>query len=112
MILPPAGATDDEVAAWVRMAILALDDTPTRTNWRYRAIGSSVGEALAQAPDTARLGMRIPVGEWRIVREIAARRALGVEVLARRALGTWMVAVERVEPRAIPHLTRGGMLGP
>lgn len=111
--LPPSGATEDEVAAWVRAAILAIDDTPNRRNWRYRAIGQPMGQAIAEgAPRNARVGMRIPIGEWRIIRDIATRRDLGMEVLCRRAFGTWMVAVERIDPVEIPYMTRGGMLRP
>lgn len=109
--LPPVEATDDEVRAWVRAAMQAVDAVPRRKNWRFRALGCSYGEAMADAPRTGRVGLEIPVGEMRILRELAAERGIGVETLVRRALATWMSAIGDVDPDSIPTLARGGILG-
>jgi len=108
--LPSTEATDDEVRAWVRSAMLALDSTEPRRNWRFRAIGSSYAEAMADAPRDARLGLKVPVGEMRILRVVAKERGIGVEQLVRRAFATWLVAIGDVDPASIPYLSRGGML--
>jgi len=108
--LPPREATDDEVKAWVRTAIRALDSTERQRNWRFRALGCSVGEAMADAPRDGRVGLKIPVGEMRILREVAKERGFRVETLVRRALATWLVAVADVDPEELPFLAHGGML--
>jgi hypothetical protein len=108
--LPAREATDDEVKAWVKVAVQALDATDRQRNWRFRALGSSYAEALADSPREARLGLKIPVGEMRIVREVAKERGIGTEQLMRRAFATWLVAIGEVDPEAIPYLTKGGML--
>lgn len=112
MILPPRNATDEEVAAWVKAAVQALDDTERKPNWRYRALEMSMGEALAEAPRFTRLTVKVPVGEMRIVRDVAKRREMPVDPMLRRAFGTWLVAVEGVDPVLLPWLTKGGILGP
>jgi hypothetical protein len=108
--LPPREASEEEVRAWVKVAIQALDETPRERNWRFRAIGSSYAEAMVDAPRTARVGLKLPVGEWRIVREVAKERGIGVETLVRRGFATWLVAIGDVDPASIPSLGRGGML--
>lgn len=110
-MLPSPEATEAEVAAWVRVQVRALDeDTMRRRNWRYRALGMSVGEALAQAPTVTRVAVPIPAGEYRIVKDVAAERGVAMEPFVRRALGTWLVAVASVDPGAIPTLVKGGLL--
>lgn len=110
-MLPSSEATEAEVAAWVRVQVNALDDGALRRkNWRYRALGMSVGEALAQAPTVTRVAIPVPAGEYRILKDVAAERGLAMEPFTRRILGTWLVAVAGVEPAAIPSLTKGGLL--
>lgn len=108
--LPPTEATDDEVRAWVRMACIALEQTPRVRNWKFKALGMSTGEALADAPRDGRIGFAVPVGEMRILRVLAKERGIGVEPLVRRGFATWMCAVGDVDPEDVPSLGRGGML--
>lgn len=108
--LPPVEATDDQVKAWVRTAINALETTPRARNWRWRALGMSVGEAMVDAPRTGRIKVEIPVGEMRILREMAAERSIGVETMVRRGFATWACAIAELDREDAPSLTRGGML--
>jgi len=90
----------------------ALDDSPRLANWKFRAMGCSLGEALAEAPRDARITLRLPVGEVRYFTDAARRHGLGRDTFARRVLGTWMVAMEGVEPDDIPFTFKGGILRP
>jgi len=74
--LPPSDATEKEVAAWVRAAVANLDDEQRKRNWRYYALGMTMGQAIAMAPEVSRLGFRVPTPEFRIVRQVARDRGL------------------------------------
>jgi len=110
--LPSREADADEVAAWVRSAMIALDDTPRERMWRWRALGGNYGDAVAGAPGMARLGIRITLDEKRLLSRIAADRGLPMETYVRRLLGTAIVAVDRVDPDALPFILNGGMIRP
>jgi len=112
MQLPPREASDDEVRAWVRTTMIALDDTERKSNWRFRAVGMSLGEALAEAPRDVRVTISLPVGEARLVSDAAKARGIPRDAFIRRVLGTWMVAMEECEPSAIPALLVGGLIRP
>ena len=110
--LPSREASDDEVVAWVRAAMIALDDVKPERYWRRRALGGNYGEALALPRPAARIGLRMSLDEKAIIVRLAERHGIGVETYMRRLLGTALVAVERVEPDALPALLLGGMIRP
>jgi hypothetical protein len=107
--LPGVEASEAEVREWVAYQMTVIDETPRHPRWRYRAAGP-MGEALADAPRSFRLNLRVPVGEMRVLRDVAASRGIGADTLARRAIGTWLVAVGEVDPAALPYFCRGGLV--
>ena len=112
MELPPREATDEEVRAWVRMTVGAMDTTERVSTWRYRALGMTRGEAMLGAPTHSRVSLKIPVGEARLVADCAKDHGLTRDVYARRVLGTWLACFDEVDPDSIPALLRGGMIRP
>jgi len=112
MQLPPVEASDDEVRAWVRTSMIALDDTKRKSTWRFNALGMSLGEALADAPRDVRVTIVVPVGEARLISDAAKARGIPRDAFIRRVLGTWMVAMEDCDPDAVPALLVGGLIQP
>ena len=103
---------DLENARWVRDRLNELDVTPRKPNWRYRASGMTQGQAAALAPRVVTLNLRIPVGEMRIVNDVAARRGVSASKLIRRCVGTILVACEDYPVEAVPFLLDGELVMP
>jgi len=112
MQLPPVEASDEEVRAWVRTTMIAMDDTPRRSTWRFNALGMSLGEALAEAPRDVRITLTVPVGEARLISDAAKARSIPRDAFIRRIIGTWMVAMEGLASEDVPMLTGGGLIRP
>ena len=112
MRLPPREASDDEVRAWVRATVHAMDDTPRVSTWRYRALGMTMGDAMLGAPSHSRLSIKLPVGEARMVADAAKDRGLSRDVYVRRIVGTWLATFDNVDPESVPTLLLGGMIRP
>jgi hypothetical protein len=111
--LPPLSTSDRDIAAWVGRRLVALDDTPTRRNWRWEAQGRrSVGQVMAEAPDHWRFSMGVPLPEARLVAELAEARQIHVQTYLRRAAATVMVACDDVDPELIPFWSNGGLIRP
>lgn len=111
--LPPLSATEAELSSWVGMVITALDDTPRRVNWRWRALGRrNLTEVLAEAPTHYNLRLQLPIGEQRIIADLARSRGLGLQPYARRLMGSALAAIEGLEYDDVPYLLKGGLLRP
>ena len=104
-------ANDDDIKAWVDRALAALDDTPRVARWRTNALGMPRTVAMATAPRMARLDISVPVGEWRIIKDVAQSHGLGPRQWVRKALAT-MCLVEGVNPDMVPWLAGGGIIEP
>lgn len=96
--------------AYVRTALAALDASPRVARWRARAMGGNRTDILAEASPDVRLGLKVPVGEMRIVRDVARERGIGAETMFRRGFGTWMAAMTELDPGDLPYFLRGGLL--
>jgi len=71
----------------------------------------SIGQAIAADTERyTRLNVRMPVTEARLISEAAKRHGTTRDPFIRRVLATWLVAMEDVDPRSIPSLSRGGLL--
>lgn len=106
----------NEDAAVIRRAIdevlAEMDDTPRNRAWKFRALGTTNSEALADVPRGVRLDMRLSIPEMRVLRTVAADRGISVRGYARRAVGTVLIACDDVDPDAIMGLAKGGMILP
>lgn len=103
---------DAAIAAWVSARLAEFDDSPRDKAWRRKALGMPRPVALAMAPREYRLDLRIPVGEMRLVNDVAKAHGLGTRTYLRRVLATMMVVVDDVDPEMLPYLAHGGLIGP
>lgn len=103
---------DAAVAAWVRERLAEMDDTPRNKMWRTRAQGMPFSVAMSYAPTIYRLDLRIPVGEMRVLNDVAKSRGLPTRTYLRRAVATVMVACDGVDPSMIPSMVQTGLIGP
>jgi len=101
----------DDVAEVVAQELELLDSSKRRANWKYRALGATVAEVVAEVPTKTRLDVNVPVGELRVVRRLAEARGLTLRAYLRRALATAVVC-DGVDPADVPVLTKGGPLRP
>lgn len=111
--LPGPDATDEEVAAWVHEALIAIDARPRHRMWRWRAVGGNLADALADAGlRDARLDIRVPVSEMRVITAVCRAREIGPRAYLRRAFGTMLVVCDGLEPSDVPGMCAGGLIGP
>lgn len=99
-------------ARWVREQLEALDTTPRNRNWRHRALGMTMGEALATAPRESTLTLLIPVAEMRLLSDAAKRRELTPTRYVRRAVGTILHVCDGLPMDAMPWWIDTGPIGP
>lgn len=63
----------EKVTEWVDNQLAALDNAPTRQNWRYRAVGKSTTQILADVDRVKRIEMVLPLPTWRVIKQAAGQ---------------------------------------
>jgi hypothetical protein len=111
-VLPPNEVTDEDIAALVGAWMEHLDARPRNPMWRYRALGTTVAQAVADAPVTGTVTLHPPHGELRVVRKLARDRQLDLATYIRRLVGSMLVVAEDVKPDHAPWWTKDGLITP
>lgn len=104
--------TDEEIAAYVTTRLRELDTTPRDKRWRTKALGMTMGEAIASAPRWTMVDLRMTIGEVRVMRDCAKARGMNLRQWIRAAVATTAVCCDHVEPSMIPSLMDKGLLEP
>jgi len=92
---------------WLDEQLLA-DDITSSPGWRRAARGGrTVNQAIAGIPRTGQFTTRVPIEQWRLVKEHVDRLGVGLGTYIRQAVGERMIR-EGVDPAAVELLTRMG----
>ena len=110
--LPPSDADDVQIAAWVRAAMSAMDNSPHQRFWRRRVLGTARHEVIANGGAYYRLDLKVPIDDMRQILAAARERELPVRTWTRQALATAMVVCEGVHPDDVPWISGQGLLVP
>lgn len=79
------------------------DPAPSLPGWKHRALGMTVGEAMAAVPRTVVVEIDPPIAEWRLIRAVAATRGTTTAGLVRQLL-TEELSRHGISPEAVPWL--------
>lgn len=101
--LPPLD-DDEAVSRWIEHELIALDESAHERYWRFRAGGTPAAALAAVDLREIRIDMKVPVGEARMINDVAAGRGLKTRTYVRRALGSILVVCDGLSPDDVPSL--------
>jgi hypothetical protein len=97
----------DEAEDWLDEQLLA-DDIVSSPGWRRKARGGrTVNQAIAGIPRKGQLTTRIPIAQWRLVKEHVDSLGIPLGRYIRQAVGARMIA-EGVDPADVETLMTMG----